>query len=70
LREAPLRENLNPTISSAVLASLLLASVEGRLMQFVRSEFKRLPTEHWEEQWQFLAQNLLAPSTETSPYVP
>jgi TetR/AcrR family transcriptional regulator len=70
LREAPLRENLKPTISPAVLASLLLASVEGRLMQFVRSEFKRLPTENWEEQWRYLAQNLLAPYTETSPYVP
>jgi TetR/AcrR family transcriptional regulator len=70
LREAPLRENLKPAISPAVLAGLLLASVEGRLMQFVRSEFKRPPTEHWEEQWRFLAQNLLAPYTETSPYVP
>jgi TetR/AcrR family transcriptional regulator len=70
LREAPLRENLKPAISPAVLASLLLASVEGRLMQFVRSEFKRPPTEHWEEQWQFLAQHLLAPYTDTSPYVP
>jgi len=70
LREAPLRESLKPTISPAVLASLLLASVEGRLMQFVRSEFRRLPTENWEEQWRFLAHNLLAPYTETSPYVP
>jgi TetR/AcrR family transcriptional regulator len=70
LREAPLRENLKPAISPAVLASLLLASVEGRLMQFVRSEFKRPPTEHWEEQWQFLAQHLLTPYTDTSPYVP
>jgi len=70
LREAPLRENLKPTISPAVMASLLLASVEGRLTQFVRSEFKRLPTENWEEQWRYLAQNLLAPYTETSPYVP
>jgi TetR/AcrR family transcriptional regulator len=68
LREAPLRENLKPTISPAVLAGLLLATAEGRLMQFVRSEFKRLPTEHWEEQWSYLAQNLLAPYVETSPY--
>jgi TetR/AcrR family transcriptional regulator len=65
-----LESNLKPAISPAVLASLLLASVEGRLMQFVRSEFKRPPTEHWEEQWQFLAQHLLAPYTDTSPYVP
>ncbi|MDO8907371.1 MAG: nucleoid occlusion factor SlmA [Pseudohongiella sp.] len=68
LREAPLRESLKPTISPAVLAGLLLATAEGRLMQFVRSEFKRLPTENWEEQWSYLAQNLLAPYVETSPY--
>lgn len=68
LREAPLRENLKPAISPAVQAGLLLAAAEGRLMQFVRSEFKRLPTQHWDEQWSFLAQNLLVPYTETSPY--
>lgn len=68
LREAPLRENVKATISPAVLAGLLLAAAEGRLMQFVRSEFKRQPTENWEEQWSFLQQNLLAPYVETSPY--
>ena len=68
LREAPLRENLKPSISPAVLAGLLLATAEGRLAQFVRSEFKRLPTENWEEQWSYLQQNLLAPYVETSPY--
>ncbi len=68
LREAPLRENLKPAISPAVLAGLLLACVEGRLMQFVRSEFKRVPTENWDEQWHYLAQNLLVPYTEASPY--
>jgi TetR/AcrR family transcriptional regulator len=68
LREAPLRENLKPTISPTVLAGLLLATAEGRLMQFVRSEFKRLPTENWEEQWAYLEQNLLMPYTDTSPY--
>ena len=37
LREAQIRENLKPTVSSAALANLLLASAEGRLVQFVRS---------------------------------
>jgi len=64
LREAQIREGLKPKVSPAVLASLLLATAEGRLMQFVRSEFKRLPTEHWDEQWNFLAQNLLQPFTD------
>jgi len=64
LREAQIRDGLKPMLSPAVLASLLLATAEGRLMQFVRSEFKRLPTEHWDEQWNFLAQNLLQPFTD------
>jgi len=68
LREAPLRESLKASISPAVLASLLLATAEGRLAQFVRSEFKRRPTENWDEQWSYLQQNLLVAYVETSPY--
>lgn len=67
LREAQIREALRPKVSPAVLASLLLATAEGRLMQFVRSEFKRPPTENWDEQWAYLAQNLLQPYNETTP---
>lgn len=67
LREAQIREGLKPKVSPAVLASLLMAAAEGRLMQFVRSEFKRPPTEHWDEQWRYLAQNLLQPFTDNTP---
>jgi TetR/AcrR family transcriptional regulator len=59
LREAQIRENLKCAVSPSVMATLLMASAEGRLMQFVRSEFKRLPTEHWEEQWQVLSRDML-----------
>jgi len=61
LREAQIRENLKCAVSPSVLATLLMASTEGRLMQFVRSEFKKLPTEHWDEQWQFLSRDMLVP---------
>ncbi|MDP1932612.1 MAG: nucleoid occlusion factor SlmA [Gammaproteobacteria bacterium] len=61
LREAQIRENLKTAISPAVMANLLMASAEGRLMQFVRSEFKKTPTQHWDEQWQYLSRNMLAP---------
>jgi TetR/AcrR family transcriptional regulator len=61
LREAQIRENLKPTISPAALANLLLACCEGRLIQFVRSEFKESPLENWDTQWEFLCRNLLAP---------
>ena len=68
LREAQIRENLKPTISAAALANLLLASCEGRLVQFVRSEFKSSPLEHWDLQWEYLSRNLFLPySTTASP---
>ena len=66
LREAQIRENLKTTISPAVLANLLLASIEGRLVQFVRSEFKVSPLDNWEIQWDFLSKNLLEPYAATA----
>ena len=61
LREAQIRENLRPSASPAAIANLLLASAEGRLLQFVRSEFKQSPLENWDIQWNFLSKNLLMP---------
>ena len=61
LREAQIRESLKTAISPTIMANLLMASAEGRLMQFVRSEFKKLPTTQWEEQWQYLSKDMLAP---------
>ncbi|NGO90601.1 MAG: nucleoid occlusion factor SlmA, partial [Halomonas sp.] len=29
---------------------------------YVRSDFKRLPTEYWEDQWALLSSQLLQPS--------
>ena len=66
LREAQIRENLKTTISPAVLANLLLASIEGRLVQFVRSEFKVSPLDNWDTQWDFLSKNLLEPYAATA----
>ena len=63
LREAQIRENLKPGVSPTALANLLLATCEGRLAQFVRSEFKQSPLENWDTQWEFLSRNLLAPYT-------
>ena len=65
LREAQIRENLKTTISPAVLANLLLASCEGRLAQFVRSEFKVSPLDNWDTQWEYLSKNLLEPYSAT-----
>ncbi len=67
LREAQIRENMKPTISAVALANLLLACCEGRLVQFVRSEFHDSPLEHWDLQWQYLSKTLLAPFSTPAP---
>jgi TetR/AcrR family transcriptional regulator len=54
LREAEMREGLRPDLPIAVAANLLLATAEGRISQFVRSEFRRSPTENWSSQWSTL----------------
>lgn len=54
LREAEIREGIRPSIPVAIAANLLIATAEGRISQFVRSEFKRRPTEYWAEQWPLL----------------
>jgi TetR/AcrR family transcriptional regulator len=59
LREKSLREGQGFSIDEAVLANLLLAIAEGRIAQFVRSEFKVKPTKHFNEQWNFVQQQLL-----------
>jgi TetR/AcrR family transcriptional regulator len=43
-----------PELGSTAAANLLLAAAEGRISQFVRSEFRALPTSSWAEQWAVL----------------
>lgn len=61
LREAQIREGLKPSISAAALANLLLAWCEGRMNEYVRSDFKRSPLDNWDTQWDYLKSNLLVP---------
>ena len=51
VREAEVKESLRTHVPAAVAANMMLAMAEGRIAQFVRSDFKRLPTEHWPSQW-------------------
>ena len=54
LREAELREGVRPNLPMSAAANVMLSLAEGRIAQFVRSEFKRPPTENWDEQWSVL----------------
>ncbi|MGD8524954.1 MAG: nucleoid occlusion factor SlmA [Thioalkalispiraceae bacterium] len=54
LREGEMNSELPPTLPIQPTANLLLAAVEGRINQFVRSGFKRSPLEHWDDQWSLI----------------
>lgn len=58
LRDAELRQALGTVMTSNAAANLMLALVEGHISQFVRSGFRRKPTESWEAQWAFLSAQL------------
>ncbi|QZN91155.1 nucleoid occlusion factor SlmA [Idiomarina abyssalis] len=60
LREKAMREQQRFTVDEAVLANLLLSYADGKISQFVRSNFKRLPTEHLSAQWQVMEQQLIS----------
>ena len=59
LREAELKQGLRTSISVAASANLLVATAEGKIRQYVRSEFKHKASTHWSEQWNLLSQNLI-----------
>ncbi|MFM2050272.1 MAG: hypothetical protein RL682_763 [Pseudomonadota bacterium] len=46
LRTVPIAGSLTPTVDAQVCAGVLVAFVTGRLQRFVRSGFKRAPSEH------------------------
>jgi TetR/AcrR family transcriptional regulator len=48
LRTGTVTGSLTPTVDAQVRATVLTAFVVGRLQRFVRSGFKRLPSEHLE----------------------
>ncbi len=56
IREAEMREGVRPTLPINAAANMLMSLAEGRITQFVRSEFKRPPTEYWQDQWPVLVQ--------------
>ena len=56
LREAEIKEGVRTRMTVSVTANLMLASAEGRIAQYVRSEFKRKPSENWADQWVILCE--------------
>lgn len=59
LREAEMREGLVPTQTVSAEANMLTALLEGRIRQYVRTEFSTKPTQYWDEQWPLISSTLL-----------
>ena len=66
LREAEMRESKVPLQTISAAANLLTAVLEGRIRQYVRTEFDTRPTQYWDEQWQLLQPLLLREKNLTS----
>ncbi|MBR9856720.1 MAG: nucleoid occlusion factor SlmA [Gammaproteobacteria bacterium] len=58
MRERRLYEGEGFAEDEKVLANLLLAYVEGRINQYVRSQFRTKPTQHFDSHWQLLQPQL------------
>jgi TetR/AcrR family transcriptional regulator len=58
LRIAASVGSVAPEIDPGAAANLILAYVQGRWQQFVKSGFKRPPQELWEAQWRLLSAGL------------
>jgi TetR/AcrR family transcriptional regulator len=51
LREGELSRSQEGRVAVPAVAELLVNLVSGKMQQFVRSEFTRSPSEHWDRQW-------------------
>ncbi len=56
LREHNANQLAMPSLEINPSANLLMSMTEGRIVQFVRSDFTELPTRDWEIQWGMLRQ--------------
>lgn len=62
LRNAELSAGLRTSITVTGVAALLTGVAEGKISQFIRSDFKRLPTQDWHDQWELLADAMFVTS--------
>ena len=62
LRDAEFSRGLRTRSTPAVTANLLLAVIEGRIAQFVRSGFKDVPGGDWPAQWALLSGMVFRPA--------
>ena len=54
LRERKLREGKTLPAEEGIIANMLICFADGRINQFIRSEFTKKPTDNFSEQWQLI----------------
>ncbi|MCC2617503.1 nucleoid occlusion factor SlmA [Aestuariibacter halophilus] len=54
LRERKLREGKTLPADESIIANFLICYTDGRINQFIRSEFTRRPTEGFADQWKLI----------------
>lgn len=59
-RDGELKEGLHFGMSVLETSALLMAVVDGKMSHYVRSEFKRLPTDAWTQQWHHIVHGIMA----------
>ena len=62
VREAELSQGIKVNPSPVIAVDLMINLLEGKISQFVRSEFKQRPTKYWQDQWPLLAEQLFSRS--------
>jgi TetR/AcrR family transcriptional regulator len=60
LRERKLREGKTLPAEEGIIANILICFADGRINQFIRSEFTKRPTDNFAEQWQLIHKNFFA----------
>ncbi len=58
LREGEASDHVAPAATVPVIASLLVAIIEGKMVKYVRSRFSRKPLEESDKQWELLSTTL------------
>ena len=62
IREMPMRGEAAIATDPSAAANVLLSLVEGRISQYVRSDFQRLPTTEWDIRWEPIKKGLFQPA--------
>lgn len=58
IRQAELSQGITVNPSPAIAVDLMINLVEGKISQFVRSDFKQPPTQYWSEQWALVSDQI------------